>query len=553
MSYLSPEYLEDLTVRLCLIPSVSGNSSEENRCADAIAGELKKIAGGSLNPLSVELVPCVQDSLGRNAVLGLLKAAVPTQRTVLLTGHFDVVSTEVCGPLAKDAFDLKHFDKALLKYGISDSIRQEMQSGDWLFGRGSMDMKAGLALFIAAIGDLAADPALAVNILFLAVPDEEANSAGMRGALPALVNCIEENSLEVVAGLTGEPCFWTQPAGESKGFRPYYTGTTGKIMPAFLVIGAEAHVGCYYDGMSAALVLAQIVCRMEANSALLEAVDGDVLSPPACLYMQTRRSVYSVTLPEKGAAYFNVLTVRKTPKDVLDICVSVAKEAAAAAEQQLRKGADDYEKAGGDAKEISSVRVLTADEVRSMAVQNAGGEPVFSLKEKQFLDQQPSELDARELSLRTMEFWAEEARIHGPAVLVGFVPPFYPSRINKRSTPNERRLRAVMEEMTVKSGKLAGDGAVRLTEVFGGITDLSFLGFDGSLDDIEALRKNMPAWGPGYWIPVDDLLKLDVPIANMAGAGKDAHKATERLEKRFSFTVAPKLLLETIEKLSERS
>ena len=91
---------------------------------------------------------------------------------------------------------------------------------------------------------------------------------------------------------------------------------------------------------------------------------------------------------------------------------------------------------------------------------------------------------------------------------------------------------------------------VRFVEHFGGITDMSFLGFQGDRAELEALAENSPGWGTLYTLPLDDLLALDVPVANIGPAGKDAHKDTERLELEFSFRVAPRLLRKALEHLS---
>ena len=45
-----------------------------------------------------------------------------------------------------------------------------------------------------------------------------------------------------------------------------------------------------------------------------------------------------------------------------------------------------------------------------------------------------------------------------------------------------------------------------------------------------------------YSIPVEALLKLDVPIMNLGVKGYDAHKMTERLEKDYSLRILPELI-----------
>lgn len=551
MRYLTKSYLEDLTIRLCAVPSVSGNAQEENRCASLIYDEVSAAGAVAGERFYAEMTDCTHDPLNRKAVLAFLRAPNKTARTVLLTGHFDVVDTQVCGDLSEAAFDLKTYGEKLAGRELAEDIRKDLEGGDWLFGRGSMDMKAGIALFIAAIREYASDVDLNVNLMLLAVPDEEANSAGMRGAVPRFAEFVRSEKLDVIAALTGEPCFWTAPSEKSAAYRPYYTGTTGKIMPVFLALGSEAHIGCYYEGMSAALMMAKIIDKVEGNPELIAGEGRDVLTPPACLSMQVRRSVYSVTLPERAAAYFNVLTIEKTPADVLQWCIKAAAEAAKAVTEQLAMSREAFAAKGGSAPEVKKVSVHSVFEVREKAVLKVGGAEKLREEEAAFIAAQPKDTDARELSLRALEFLVTKAELTGPAYIVGFVPPYYPARLNTRKNDKEKALRRVIEETVEEASVLIGDNAFGLTEVFGGITDLSFLGFDGSRSDLEALSDNMPAWGAAYWLPMDELLAMDVPVANMAGAGRDAHKMTERLECRYSFEVAPKLLARAVEKLSD--
>ena len=131
---------------------------------------------------------------------------------------------------------------------------------------------------------------------------------------------------------------------------------------------------------------------------------------------------------------------------------------------------------------------------------------------------------------------------------MGFLPPYYPQRLNLRATEKERRLLSIME--SVHADLEASVGDVRLVVCFSGIMDLSYMGFQGRAEELETLADNMPGWGSVYSLPVSDLLSLDVPIASVGPAGKDAHKDTERLELEYSFEVAPQMLARVIRDLS---
>ena len=93
----------------------------------------------------------------------------------------------------------------------------------------------------------------------------------MIGSLRTFLHICEEEHLKVVAALTGEPCFWTAETKTVPAVRPYYTGTTGKLMPFFYASGKSAHIGNYLHGFSAALLISEVVCLAEADTACMKA------------------------------------------------------------------------------------------------------------------------------------------------------------------------------------------------------------------------------------------------------------------------------------------
>lgn len=101
MKTAQPSRILELTKELCAIPSVSGSAEEENRCSDFIAECLRRLAEKHPGRVKVFEPVCERDPLERRAVFGLLRAAVPTDKTVVLTGHFDVVDTQNCGDKAQ--------------------------------------------------------------------------------------------------------------------------------------------------------------------------------------------------------------------------------------------------------------------------------------------------------------------------------------------------------------------------------------------------------------------------------------------------------------------
>ena len=474
-----------------------------------------------------------------------------------MKGHVDVVDTDVCGDIAELAFDADEYTRQIGQKNISAEVRQDLDSGNWLFGRGVMDMKCGLAMYMAYMAHMCKRrEELNVNLLFLAVPDEEGDSAGMRGSLPMLTSFIRSNDLELLAAFSGEPAFWSSDRAGGHGKRVLFTGTTGKIMPLFFCIGREAHAGYCFEGVSSAAIAASVVCRMEGNTNMMDGIDQEILPPPVCLKMKDLREVYSVTLPERSVVYFNVLTVTKSPGQVLAACMEVANDALNEVLARQKRSAQEWAlRSGRNASDLPEWApiVYSINDVRcaweqSLGVSQAEAEKIAKERLDDYIASLPFDMDEREKGISIASFMISQVNIKGPAIVLGFLPPYYPHRLNTRSTLKERKLRNIMELLCDEAKKTVGD--MKLVECFSGIMDLSYMGFQGKREELLTLADNMPGWGRIFSLPMDDLLSLDVPIASIGPAGKDAHKDTERLELDYSVNIAPAMLAKAINLLS---
>ena len=545
------EGMLNLTRELVRIRSVS-HTSGENEAADAIFSLLAEESYFREHPGFLRFLPVEEGGLQRRAVLAFVRAGNETARTVLLNGHFDVVDTDVCGDLADLAFDADAYTACMGQRDIPDDAREDLVSGNWLFGRGVMDMKAGLAMHMAYLAHMSRHRSeLGVNLLFLAVPDEEGSSVGMRGSLSGLCSFIREERLDLVAALSGEPAFWTsKTTGESRPHRVLFTGTTGKIMPLFFCVGREAHVGYSFDGVNAAALAARVVCLMDCCPDLIDGTGEDTLTPPVCLKLKDLRDTYSVTLPERAAAYFNVLTVSRSPLDMLEICRNVARRALEETLADIRKAGRRFQELSGRSDTPVPDWQSSVYTVRELVDRLAGEKGMTEAGRmlNAFAEKLPVDMDEREKGLAVLDHLVSLVNLKGPAVVVGFLPPYYPQRINLRATEKECRLRSIMEG--VLSELKSSVGQVSLVECFSGIMDLSYMGFQGRPEELTTLADNMPGWGTVFSLSMKDLMSLDVPIASVGPSGKDAHKDTERLELDYSFTVAPRMLERVIRELS---
>lgn len=237
------------TLRSLLCELVSWDSRTltegERTFAPKVAGKLKELTYFRDNPSYLELHDA---GLGRQLVTALYKHPQATE-TIVLISHFDTVWTEEYGVLEPLAFSPEELTKKLLEHmeDLPEAARIDLESGKYLFGRGTMDMKMGLALHMQLI-EKASIEKWPINLMLVTVPDEEVNSAGMRAAVTELVRIREEQGLTYKLFLNSEPSFSQKPMDIAEYV---YSGTIGKIMPAALFYGKETHVGEPMKGMTA--------------------------------------------------------------------------------------------------------------------------------------------------------------------------------------------------------------------------------------------------------------------------------------------------------------
>ncbi len=144
------EVLQSLN-ELLTFPSISTNPDscpDLERAAAWLAGYLKRIGAQA-----VQILP----TGGSPVVYGELKTAGPAAPTILIYGHYDVQPAEP------------------LELWQSQPFEPQVR-GDYLYARGSSDMKGQILAALAAVDSLSATGGLAVNVKFLLEGEEEIGS-----------------------------------------------------------------------------------------------------------------------------------------------------------------------------------------------------------------------------------------------------------------------------------------------------------------------------------------------------------------------------------------
>jgi succinyl-diaminopimelate desuccinylase len=249
----------EFTRELVAIPSENPPGNEYARCADAIARKLTEIG---LEPRVVE-VPCAEP--GGQPGYCVTASHGEGERALCFHGHYDVVPHSAEG----------QFDPAI------------KQSN--LFGRGSSDMKGGLASMIFAVHALRrARSRLNGRVELIIVPDEE--TGGERGS--ASLSRAADFGKGGIGMMTAEP---------TSGV--VWNANRGAISLRITVIGKPAHVGLSCQGVNAFERMLVIARELEKLKCEIEQRQTAFPIHPAA----ARRSILMMGGECRGGSNFNLV------------------------------------------------------------------------------------------------------------------------------------------------------------------------------------------------------------------------------------------------------
>lgn len=132
-------------IQLLHVPGISGTRSEV-LTAEKVLSLLEEMPYFQSHPAQLWRIPVPDDPLGRFDVAAYLELNPRAKKCVILSGHMDVVGVEEYGHLAELAFDPEALRERIAELPLSEEARRDLESGAWIFGRGTADMKIGLAL-----------------------------------------------------------------------------------------------------------------------------------------------------------------------------------------------------------------------------------------------------------------------------------------------------------------------------------------------------------------------------------------------------------------------
>jgi len=508
-------------------------TSHETSFAEFLGDLIGELPYFRANASDIWIESITHDTLLRSAVVGFVRGQ--GERTVILTGHFDTVGVEDYQELERWATEPDELAPRIVRRleatGEDPQALDDLKSGRFLAGRGLLDMKSGLAAGLAVLEAFSEQENRHGNLLFLAVPDEEGSSFGMRFAASLLPRFAKDQgvNLSLVINLDA-----LGDEGDGSKGQVVALGAIGKTLLSAYVVGQETHA-CYpFEGVSASLIAAELVRLIECSPDFADCAGP----PPSTLAMRDLKGAYSVTTPSRAWCSWNIISHGRKAKDILARVI-----------ENTDKALDEL------------VRRLSCSAERSNAVDSFkrfGRQPIsiftYETLLYQITIQQPTfhrKLDsvARGISAQTgldlptraqkiMEHVWTESGLSGPAVVFGFASMPYPAtKTLKEISPS--LFDCVARATTEVSNRHRV--SIHLSDRLDVIADTSFLG-PIDLDDLTAVAANTPMWGSSIRWDTAKAPNPELPTINAGPWGRGYHRWLERVEVRYAFDVLPDLI-----------
>lgn len=466
------------------------------------------------------------------------------RKTLVLAGHFDTVSIANYGSLAHLATQPEALQQALIdelssKPSLNSAEQkalEDLRTGDFLPGRGLLDMKSGLAAGIVALERFAERDEPPGNLLFVTTPDEENRSRGMislRNMLPEIARSFD---LDIIGGVNLDS---TSDEGDGADGRALYLGSVGKYSPFAFVVGCPTHAGYAFHGVSAHLISAEIIRAMEFNDALCDEAFGEISPAPVCLEGRDVRHGYEVTTPAHVWLSFNWLTHCKSSVDMLGGFKTIAEQALEGALDTQRRNARRYFALQGKQPPLSyEGRVLTYGELHDLVGERGGAEALARIAAREA--SLAGENDQLTISRALVALAVVEAGLEGPAVIIGFSSLHYPMVHIDQAGDQGRAFHDSLKG-AIAAIETRHATSICTKQFFAGISDMSFFGHRPENANAGVLIDNTPAATLSDR-PPEDLLSF--PVVNIGPWGRDYHQKWERVHAPYTFGILPDLIYE---------
>jgi len=525
------------------------NTDGEKTMANAIFTLLSSLPYFVANPSHVLLARTLNDERERYNVLAFVNGTKGnSRRTIILMGHLDTVGIDDFNHLKDFACFPDELMEAMKHENLPAAVKADLLSGDWLFGRGVLDMKSGLASHIYLLNYYSEHPErLDGNIVFVATCDEEDGSHGILSALKTLKQWRDEYGFDYVAAINAD---FVSPRFEGDDARYIYKGTVGKLLPSFFIVGAETHVGSCFEGLDPNFLAAELTREIGYNPLLCNEAYGEITVPPVSLKQIDLKPSYTVQTALSAYVYYNFFIHSWSPKEVLEQLKKVAMTAFSNALDLFEKRYRQFCALSGEPYIPTSwhPRVLTYEELEQQLIDSHGEEYIRYMSRFKDSLLQDDTLDTRMFAVKVVEEAWKWMKDKSPAIIL-FYSSLYSPRVELTGkTENERKLIGALEQ-AVDAIRPHYKKSIVIRNFFPYISDMSFIALSDNAESINAVAKNNPSWGTKHYVEYQDILDLNVPVVNIGPYGVDAHKRFERMEMAYSLEIVPNLTNLVIQKL----
>ena len=542
------EEVRRLTSDLVAIPSINKEPGGESAAARYVYDYYMKLPYFRENPHQAMYFQTENDFVERHSAMAYVKGTKGTSnRTVILIGHIDTVGVDDFGTIRDYAFRTEELPEKLKEtFALPDDVLADIASGDFMFGRGALDMKSGVAGHMYLIRYFSQHPEeLDGNLVQIAECDEEDNSHGIITAVDRLLELKKTEGFSYIACINADYSTNYMPGDEN---RYIYYGSIGKLLPCFAAFGKESHVGSAFKAFDPNLLIAEVTKRMSLNTELCDVAQGEVTIPPISLKQADTKVGYTVQTALTAFSYYNFFTHGMSPDTVLEKSKKIGTEAFDEVIAYLNEHYRKY-------CELSRVaytplpwktRVYTWKEFYEEAAARHGQpfrDAIRAFAEK-LQKEQPS-MDLRYYSLAVVEEvwkWYEDK---SPA-LVLFFGSIFSARIEMTGrTEKEKRLLDAVEK-AVKTVGPEAQRQIKTRMFYPYISDSSFMALCDTRESFNAVAENMPSWKVKYYHDVDKIMEINVPVVNIGSFGRDGHMLTERVDMLQTFRNVPNIAYEAI-------
>lgn len=512
--------VRDLTLSLVAFPSINGTPGEA-AMGDKLAEILRTLP--ARRPIEVSTVPADHDPLHRPVVFGRLRGR-GGRTAVLMLGHYDVVDVQDFGQLRDLAFDPLALTRWYGEHGAGE-IREAAQSGDYLFGRGVLDMKGGIATCIATIERLAGEDPPEGDLIVALAPDEEANSVGVKTVRRVCGEMQRSEGLRFVAALNTDS---TSPASPQDPHRYGYTGSIGKLLPAVFLGAVPTHATRLAQGFAdPAALLGRVLAHLTAHPDLVDRYGEQTAAPPVVLHVEDSRRGYDVQTLNWAWGYLNLLTMSRTPTEVMARLLALTREGLGLARRELSDRLASLGLGGVPEIPVLPFSALLERLRRERADADAVLAQALAL---------PPDLDLRQRARQVVEdVW--RALGSEPMAVVFFAQDIMP-----RVLSDDARLMAAFAAVLRRHG-LAETFITR--PIYQGISDMSFLAASPDDAHLDAFRADYPLAHATPALPQAP----EMPMLEIGPSGFDPHQPTERVQVGWSFDTMPAVVLDLVQTL----